>query len=135
MDAELESAEEILNIIREDGNEAVTAVHDCSAGGICIAVAEMAISGNLGATLDISKVPKDDENMSDVETLFSESNARFVVTVKNKHADEILSKINAPAAVIGEVKGNTLTVNQNLININVEKLKESYYGVIEKFMA
>jgi phosphoribosylformylglycinamidine synthase len=135
MDAELESAEEILKIIREDGNEAVTAVHDCSAGGICIAVAEMAISGNLGATLDISKVPKDDENMTDAETLFSESNARFIVTVKNKYADEILGKINAPAAVIGEVKGNTLTVNQNLININVEKLKESYYGVIEKFMA
>ncbi|MEN6291431.1 MAG: AIR synthase-related protein, partial [Methanobacterium sp.] len=135
MDAELESAEEILKIIREDGNEAVTAVHDCSAGGICIAVAEMAISGNLGATLDISKVPKDDENMTDGETLFSESNARFIVTVKNEYADEILGKINAPAAVIGEVKGNTLTVNQNLININVEKLKESYYGVIEKFMA
>ena len=135
MDAELESAEEILKIIREDGNEAVTAVHDCSAGGICIAVAEMAISGNLGATLDISKVPKDDENMTDAETLFSESNARFIVTVKNKYADEILGKINAPAAVIGEVKGNTLTINQNLVNININKLKESHYGTIEKFMA
>ncbi len=134
MGAELESAEAILKIIREDENKAVTAVHDCSTGGICIAIAEMAISGNLGATLNISNVPKDD-NISDAEALFSESNARFIVTVKNEYADEILGKINAPAAVIGEVGGNTLTINQNLINVDIEKLKESYYGVIEKFMA
>ncbi|MGB9977771.1 phosphoribosylformylglycinamidine synthase subunit PurL [Methanobacterium sp.] len=134
MDAEFESAEEILKIIREDENKAITAVHDCSAGGIAIAIAEMAISGDLGAAVDISKVPKDG-NMNDAETLFSESNARFIVTVKNEYADEILSKISAPAAVIGEVKGKTLTINQNLINVDIEKLKESYYGVIEKFMA
>ena len=134
MDSELESTEAVLKIIREDKNEAVTAVHDCSAGGIAIAVAEMAISGDLGATIDASKVPKGD-NISDAETLFSESNARFIVTVKSEYANEILSNISAPAAVIGEVGGNNLTINQNLVNINIEKLKESYYGVIEKFMA
>ena len=134
MDAELESVEAVLKIIHEDENDAVTAVHDCSAGGIAIAVAEMAISGDLGAAVDTSKVPKED-NMSDVEVLFSESNARFIVTVKSEYANEILSKIDAPAAVIGEVGGKTLTVNQNLVNIDIEKLKKSYYGVIEKFMA
>lgn len=135
MDAELESANEILKIIREDENEAITAVHDCSAGGIGVAIAEMAISGNIGAILDASNVPKDDENMSNAEKLFSESNARFIITVKNEYKDEILSKINTPAAVIGEVGGNTLTISKNLVNIRVDKLKESYYGVIEKFMA
>ena len=134
MDAELESAEAVLKIIREDKNDAVTAVHDCSAGGIAVAVAEMAISGDLGATVDISKVPKEN-NISNAEALFSESNARFIVTVKSEYADEILSKIDAPAAFIGEVGGKTLTINQNMINVDIEKLKESYYGVIEKFMA
>lgn len=134
MDAELESAEAVLKIIREDENDAVTAVHDCSAGGIAVAVAEMAISGDFGAEIDISKVLKEDD-ISAAETLFSESNARFIVTVKSEYADEILNKINAPAAVIGKVGGKTLTVNQNMINIDIEKLKESYYGVIEKFMA
>ncbi len=134
MDAELESADAVLKIIREDENDAVTAVHDCSAGGIAIAVAEMTISGDLGAAVDISNAPKAD-NISDAEALFSESNARFIVTVKSEYVDEILSKIDAPAAVIGEVGGKILTINQNLINVDIEKLKESYYGVIEKFMA
>jgi phosphoribosylformylglycinamidine synthase II len=135
MGAELESAGEVLELIREDDDGAITAVHDCSTGGISIAIAEMAISGDIGATLDASKVPKDDENMTDAEILFSESNARFIITVKKEYKDKILSKINAPAAIIGEVGGNNLTINQNLVDVNVEKLKESYYGVIEKFMA
>lgn len=133
MDAEFESANEILKLIREDKNNAITAVHDCSAGGIGVAIAEMAISGDIGATLDTSKMRKDND-MSNAETLFSESNARFLITVKNEYVNEILSNLNAPAAIIGEVGGNNLTINE-LININIDKLKDSYYGVIEKFMA
>lgn len=135
MEAELESAVEVLKLIREDDDGAITAVHDCSTGGISIAIAEMAISGDIGATLNTSKLPKDSETMSNAEILFSESSARFVITVKKGYKDKILSKINAPAAIIGEVGGNTLTINQNLIDVNIEKLKEYYYGVIEKFMA
>ena len=135
MESELESANEILRLIREDNSESITAVHDCSAGGVGVAIAEMAISSNIGASLDISKIPKENGNMNDAEVLFSESNARYVITVEYKHVDEILTKINAPAAIIGEVKGKNLTVNQNLVNVSIDKLKESYYGVIEKFMA
>jgi phosphoribosylformylglycinamidine synthase len=135
MDAEFESANSVLELIRADNDEAITAVHDLSSGGLGIAIAEMAISGEIGATLDISKVLKDDENMSNIETLFSESNARFIITVKKEYADELLSKINAPAAIIGEVGGNSLIINQNLVNVSIEKLKDSYYGVIEEFMA
>lgn len=134
MNIELESAEAVLKIIHEDENNAVTAVHDCSTGGIAVAVAEMAISGDLGATINTSSVPKEG-NISNAEILFSESNARFIVTVKSEYANEVLSSVNAPAAVIGEVGGNTLTIDQNLVNIDIEKLKESYYGIIEKFMA
>jgi len=67
--------------------------------------------------------------------LFSESNARFIITVKNEYLEEFLSKINAPAAVIGVVEGKKLTVNRDLINVDVDVLKESYHGVIENFMA
>jgi len=67
--------------------------------------------------------------------LFSESNARFIVTTNNEHVEKLLSKINAPAAVIGVVEGKKLIVNRDLINVDVDVLKESYHGVIENFMA
>ncbi|MBI5679301.1 MAG: phosphoribosylformylglycinamidine synthase subunit PurL [Methanobacterium sp.] len=135
IESEFESASDVLKLINEDKDNAITAIHDISSGGLGIAIAEMAISGGIGADLDISKVPVDDKNMSDTQVLFSESNARFVITVKPEHANELLSKINAPASIIGEVKGDDLIINKDSVIISVDNLKESYHGVIEKFMA
>lgn len=134
MEEELEAAHTILSLIREDDNNNITAVHDCSAGGLGITIAEMAISGDKGAVLDLSMVPKEDENMNEAEILFSESHGRYILTVKNEHVNDIMDKINVPAAVIGEVDGDALIIDSS-INIAVDKLKKSYYGVIEKFMA
>ena len=53
IDEEYSSGESVLDIITQDNEDAVTAVHDCSSGGIGVAIAEMAISGSLGAILRI----------------------------------------------------------------------------------
>jgi phosphoribosylformylglycinamidine synthase len=135
MDAEFKSASAVLELIRGDADKAITAVHDCSSGGLGIAIAEMAISGGIGAVIDTSKVPKENNEMNTSEILFSESNARFVITVKSEDAEELMNKINAPAEIIGEVIGNKLTIDENIVDLSIEELKESYYGVIEKFMA
>ncbi len=47
----------VLELIKEDLNANITAVHDCSSGGLGVALSEMAISGDLGAVIDLSKVP------------------------------------------------------------------------------
>ncbi|MGB9936237.1 MAG: phosphoribosylformylglycinamidine synthase subunit PurL [Methanobacterium sp.] len=134
MDAELNSANSVLKLIREDKNGTVTAVHDLSSGGLGIGIAEMAIKGGIGAVLDTSKIPKEDDEMSISEILFSESNARFIVTVKSDYAEDLISKIDAPAAIIGEVKGKNLVID-DAVNLSIDELKEFYTGVIEKFMA
>jgi len=135
METEFESANAVLDIIRADSDEAVTAVHDCSSGGIAVALSEMAIAGGLGASIDTAKIIPGNMDMSDTELLFSESNARFILTVKSEYVKEVLDKINAPAAVIGTVKGKWLTVNEDLIKVDLDKLEESHNGVIENYMA
>ncbi|MGZ7116318.1 MAG: phosphoribosylformylglycinamidine synthase subunit PurL [Methanobacterium sp.] len=135
IESEFNSATTILELIRNDVDGNITAVHDCSAGGLGVAIAEMAISGKIGASIDTSKVPVENEGMNISEILFSESNARFIVTVKSKNVKELLTKIDVSAAIIGEVGGNNLTIDGNHVNLSVEELKESYHGVIEKFMA
>ncbi|MBM4240266.1 MAG: phosphoribosylformylglycinamidine synthase subunit PurL [Euryarchaeota archaeon] len=131
---ELKVAKTILDLIKDDKNKDITGVHDCSTGGLGVAIAEMAISGDMGAIIDLKMVPKEDENMVTTEILFSESHGRYVITVRNKSVQDILNKIKVPAAIIGEVGGDRL-IFQPSVNIGVQKLKESYYGVIEKFMA
>jgi phosphoribosylformylglycinamidine (FGAM) synthase-like enzyme len=58
----------------------VASCHDCSDGGLGVALAETAFAGGLGLTLDLRAVPMEGIGRDD-ELLFSESQSRFVVTV------------------------------------------------------
>jgi len=57
------------------------ACHDCSDGGIGVAVAEMAFAGGLGAIVNLKEVPLGETIDRDDFILFSESNSRFLVEV------------------------------------------------------
>ena len=57
----------------------VAACHDCSEGGIAVALSEMAFSGGLGAAVCLKNVPC--PGLRDDVILFSESNSRFIVEV------------------------------------------------------
>jgi phosphoribosylformylglycinamidine synthase len=76
-------------------------VHDCSDGGLAVAIAEMCIHGNLGAEINIKEIPKD--KMSVDELIFSESNSRFIMTVSRKNLDEFLSLASYTGARVAEI--------------------------------
>jgi len=63
----------------------VAACHDLSEGGIGVAAAEMAFTGGLGLEIDISLAPVD-VGMRDDYLLFSESNGRLLVEVREEDA-------------------------------------------------
>ncbi len=64
----------------------VASCHDCSDGGLGVALAETAFSGDLGMHLELSEAPQEGIDRDDV-LLFSESQSRFVVTVAPDKAD------------------------------------------------
>ncbi|HVL47236.1 MAG TPA: phosphoribosylformylglycinamidine synthase subunit PurL [Candidatus Thermoplasmatota archaeon] len=85
----------------------VAAAHDVSAGGLAVAVSEMAFGGDLGATV---KIPEDVR--ADV-ALFSESNTRWVVEAKDpKKLEAHFRKAGAPLALLGAVGGRDLVFKQ-----------------------
>ncbi|MCZ7400240.1 MAG: AIR synthase-related protein [Candidatus Methanoperedens sp.] len=95
----------------------VASCHDCSDGGLGVALAESAFSGELGMTIELTKVPV--ENIKRADTiLFSESQSRFVVTVtpdKVARFEEIM-KGNVFADV------GTVTAQQNFTVMDGEKV-------------
>jgi len=133
LDDEYNVSKSVLDLIRADSESKITATHDCSNGGIGVALSEMALSGELGAQIDLFEIPSAGE-LNDFEKLFSESHGRFIITVKAEAADEILDKIKSPAAIIGSVGGDSLIINSSTV-IPLSELKDAYHGVIEKFMA
>jgi phosphoribosylformylglycinamidine synthase len=54
--------------------------HDCSDGGLAVALAESAFAGGLGLQLDLRRVPAEDLTRDDL-LLYSESAGRLVVSV------------------------------------------------------
>ena len=72
----------VLSLIK---NKLVKSVHDCSKGGLSIALSELSIFGNIGCTIDVEKIPCE-ENLSSEKILFSESHSRYLLVIdKKKH--------------------------------------------------
>lgn len=66
----------------------VRACHDCSEGGLAVALAEMAFAGEVGADVGgLAKLPGDAS--SDITKLFSESASRFVIEAKPENAEQL----------------------------------------------
>ena len=99
----------------------VRACHDCSEGGLAVALSEMAFTGDLGLDVDIGKVPVS-ESMRDDILLFSESNGRLLIEVPADKTTEFENTMkNSPLSCIGAVKKETcLTITKD-----GEKLLES----------
>ena len=128
VDDELAHAKTILKLLDEDTKKDITSVHDVSAGGIAIALSEMVISSDLGCEVELTS-----DELDENQLFYSESHGRYLITVKADALDNILSKIDVPVSVLGQVKGNALKINEN--EFSIKELKDSYYGVIEKYMA
>jgi len=87
----------------------VSACHDCSKGGLGVALAEMCVAGGRGATVDLRNLPRDE--MRDDELLFSESNSRFLLaTNEPENVLNALRSRNVPAATLGTGGGDSLDI-------------------------
>jgi phosphoribosylformylglycinamidine synthase II len=84
----------------------IVAIQDMGAAGLTSSSAEMAERGDVGVTIDVTKVPVREEGMTPYEILLSESQERMLVVARLGHEDDvraILAKWDLEAAVIGEV--------------------------------
>jgi phosphoribosylformylglycinamidine synthase len=76
-----EKAKALYNALSEAIRKGfVASCHDCSDGGLGIALAESAFAGGLGMSINLALVPSFGIDRDDV-LLFSESQSRFVVTI------------------------------------------------------
>ncbi|MBI3726636.1 phosphoribosylformylglycinamidine synthase subunit PurL [bacterium] len=81
----------------------VRAAHDLSEGGLAVALAESAFSGEVGARVDLSRVNRSADAASDEALLFSESGGRLLVVVAPVHRSRFEALLAGEAvAAIGE---------------------------------
>jgi len=130
---DLETAPRIAKKISEAiEKELVVSCHDCSEGGLAVALAEMAFSGGLGIEADLRGLPKSKDCSRVDAQLFSESNSRYIVEVEPENYDAFAKlMLNLPFGQIGKVTTeNTLTIKaedgKKVIEQDLDSLKQAW---------
>ncbi|MEO0652643.1 MAG: AIR synthase-related protein, partial [Planctomycetota bacterium] len=114
----------------------VRACHDLAEGGLAVALAEMAIGGDLGAELDVSALPLEGfkENYDlDAVALFSESCTRFVVEVEPQQVEAFEAALQwQPFTRLGVVSADRrLRIRGHagaLIDLDLDALRRAHQG-------
>lgn len=109
----------------------VTAVHDLSDGGLLVALAEMAMAGQIGAKIEMS------DTLPAHAWGFGEDQARYLVTLPEAELSHFLSRARqagVPAHCLGLTGGAQLTLG-NASPISLEKLRMAHEGWLPAYMA
>jgi len=108
----------------------VKSAKGCSEGGLAVALAESCIAGQKGVSVKL------DDNIRKDALLFGETQSRIVISASSDNKDkimEIAKKSNVSCNLIGEVKGDSLKIN-DLIDIGVGDLEKTYKQAIPKIV-
>src|SRR5213082_2035958 len=130
LEIEIKVQSAVRELIREG---LVTSAHDCSEGGLAVALAECCLnpSGLLGADADL--------NFSDTATeiLFNESQSRIVISVAADDAEKMMSVLrerSVPCRQLGKVGGGELRirVSEETFRWRIVDLYDDWFNAIRR---
>ena len=108
----------------------VTAVHDLSDGGLAVGLAEMAMAGGVGATIEATAPQQH-------AFLFGEDQARYLLTARAQDVAAIEAQALAagvPVRLIGQTGGEALTLPGET-PIVIADLVNAHEGWLPAYMA
>lgn len=117
--------------------ETVSSCISVERGGMAIALVKSSIAGELGAEIDISKIPGID-SLRDDYRLYSESQGRFIVSLNPSCKEKFESIFNGlPIACIGRVKDNRFIIKgageKVIVDSTIEALGRSYRDTFKNY--
>ena len=120
-------------ILEAAAQKLLLSAHDCSEGGLAVAIAESAISGGLGVDITL---PAFNGRLDAL--LFGEDQSRVIATLDNDKTSQleaICKKYNVPFAIIGKVTGDMFTMrieNQGqVINLPLKEIDKVWREEIQ----
>jgi len=125
----------VLDIIE---NELIKSAHDCSKGGLTIAISELCMMNQIGCNVSLDKIPG--EKLDSDKILFSESHSRYLVTFENRNLEkleEILKKHNVSYSLIGEFTGDSILFSsdsKSIIDLSVDKAQKTWFNSLKEMV-
>ncbi len=126
----------------------VKSAHDCSEGGLAVALAESCISQQIaretprliGAEIDLSTLPADAAKTRLDALLFGETQGRVVISVSPLNAGKVLAQakiLGVAATQIGTVREETLQIKTtgSTLTLDLRELHDLWWNTIARAMA
>lgn len=126
---ELKAGLLIRSLIREAG---VRTVHDVSDGGLLVAIAEMALAGEIGVELFAYE-----GSLPAHAVWFGEDQGRYVVEVSPDSADAVIDRarqLALPARIVGRVGGDSLALSGEA-PVSLADLREMHESWLPRYMS
>jgi phosphoribosylformylglycinamidine synthase len=133
IDVSKKNMNSVLSLISK---KLVTNVHDCSKGGLSVALSEICISGKIGCKINL----RDVSHLCPEKSMFSESHSRYLLIVKKKHLKDVkklLSKNKCYFSQIGIFTGDQIvfeSANKTILKVRVDKAEKLYLNSLEKII-
>jgi len=114
----------------------LTAAHDCSEGGLAVALADCCLLSESGVGAIIKLQP---QNIRMDGILFSESQSRILVTVKEAQLAELLTLLEegaVPYSELGLTGGDRLDVsleNKTIMRLPILKMRAAHSGGLKNY--
>ena len=115
--------ESVLSIIDKN---LIKSAHDCSKGGLAVAVSEICMTNQIGCKVSLDKVPG--EKLDVDRILFSESHSRYLLSFDEKNLSDIESLLKTNKVSfkqIGQFDGEQIQftdASKLIIDLNVQKV-------------
>jgi phosphoribosylformylglycinamidine synthase len=119
----------VLALIRQD---VATACHDCSDGGLAVALAEMCLAGDKGLNAAAAVIGSRLD-----AALFGEAQSRILVTIRPDRRgalEQIARAGDVPFAHIGRVVADP-HLRLGLIDLPLEQLRDAFEGGLERALS
>ncbi len=124
----LDSKKNMTSVLEMINNNLVKSVHDCSKGGLAIAISEMCMTSQIGCDVSLDEVPG--EKLDVDRVLFSESHSRYLLAFEKNNLskiEEILKKNNISFKQIGRFCNQKIQFTSNskpIAELDVDKTRE-----------
>ena len=127
IDLDLEAA--VQRVCRKAVAQAILhSAHDCSDGGLAVALAESCIAGNIGFTASFVLTARWDA------ALFGETESRIIVSLPEDrltHLEKLCSDEGVPSVMLGRVGGGRLTLG-SILDLDLHDADDAWSGGLER---
>jgi len=130
-----DSKKNMFSVLKVIDDNLIKSVHDCSKGGIVVAVSEMCMTNQIGCKVSLDKVPG--EKLTVDRILFSESHSRYLLALERKNLrklESIFKKNKVPFMEIGIFGGNKIQfINslKSIIDLRVDKAQKTWLNSLK----